>query len=252
MKRYGLIGYPLSHSRSKVFFEELFLAEGIEDCSYENFSLHSDEAVKEFLRSEEGLCGLNVTSPYKRIAVGMCNEISEAAMVTGSVNCIGFNNGSRLGFNTDVFGFMQSLESLLLHRSARKALVLGTGGAASAAIYGLRLLGIEGMMIGRSSTPFFPEGYSGLGRDELSSFDIIVNCTPLGTWPDIMGLPPIPYGGIHRDQILFDMVYNPEITAFMRMGRDRGCVVKNGDEMLRLQAIRSWEIWQGKTSIDIS
>jgi shikimate dehydrogenase len=245
MPRYGLIGYPLSHSRSKDFFDKLFLLRGYNDCSYENFSFASDQEVIQFLEGDSGIWGLNFTSPYKRLAYSLCDELSEEAVATGAVNCMLIREGKRYGFNTDVLGFINSISPLLKGRNYASALILGSGGAASAANFGLHSLGIAAKMIGRRGNDFFPNGYNGLSSLELSKFDIIVNCTPLGTFPNIAEKPLLPYEGLHRMQLLFDMVYNPEVTAFMNCGLSVGCVVKNGFEMLELQALKSWEIWRG-------
>ncbi|MFM7106683.1 MAG: shikimate dehydrogenase family protein [Flavobacteriales bacterium] len=245
MKRYGLIGYPLSHSRSKVFFDELFVAKGLNDYSYENFAIESEQQVRDFIANCKGLCGLNITSPYKRLAHALCDELSNEAAETCSVNCIHFVAGRLIGYNTDVFGFVKTLEQLLVGKNVATALVLGTGGAASSAMYGFKTLGIQGKMIGRRGNEFFPNGYSDISAAELASFSIIVNCTPLGTWPNIDECPLIDYSALHKDQILFDMVYNPEITAFLGHGISAGCMVKNGMEMLKFQAMKAWEIWNG-------
>jgi shikimate dehydrogenase len=245
MKRYGLIGYPIAHSKSKSFFDELFIANGLHSDSYENFPLESEKQVRDFIQNEKGICGLNVTSPYKRLAYQLCDVLAVEAIETRSVNCIHFMSGKLIGYNTDVYGFVKSMERLIENRSIERALVLGTGGAASAAIFGFKTMGIDGEMLGRAGNEFYPRGYSDLTQRELSSYSIIVNCTPLGTWPNIDECPPIPYQGLHSDQILFDMVYNPEITVFMRHGISAGCTVKNGSDMLHLQALRTWEIWQG-------
>ncbi len=245
MRRYGLIGYPLSHSKSKVFFEELFVKRGLEDYSYDNFSLESETAVKSFLSIESDLRGLNFTSPYKRFAYQLCDALSPEAAETGSVNCIHFHENKIYGHNTDVYGFVKSIEPLLEFNSDLSALILGTGGAAAAAIFGLRSMGVHVKCIGRGANEFYANGYNDMSAEELSSFQVVVNATPLGTWPNIQGCAPLPYEGIHKNQVLFDMVYNPEITEFMKRGINAGCIVKNGEEMLYLQAMKSWEIWTG-------
>lgn len=250
MSRFGLIGHPLSHSKSKVFFEELFAVKGLNGYSYENFPLESEDEVRNFIQHGGNLRGLNVTSPYKQLAFHLCDSLSDEASATGSVNCIHFESGRIIGYNTDVYGFVKSIEQLLVKTNELIALILGSGGAASAAIYGLGLMGIQSKVIGRGANKFFLKGYADLSAEELSSFHIIVNATPLGTWPNIDSFPPIPYEAIHSGQVLFDMVYNPAVTAFMRYGMAAGCRVKNGSEMLHLQALKSWEIWTEKIEKD--
>ena len=244
MRRYGLIGYPIAHSKSKSFFDELFIANGLHSDSYENFPLESEKQVRDFILNEKGLCGLNITSPYKRLAHALCDELSEEAIATGSVNCIHFNSGKLMGYNTDVFGFVKSIEPIIARNTVETALILGTGGAASAALLGLTKLGVQVKMIGRSGNAEFPRGYDSLDADSLALFDVIVHCTPLGTWPGTEDKLPLPYEGLHADQFIFDMVYNPETTALMRAGIVAGCKVMNGSEMLRLQAIEAWRIWR--------
>ena len=198
MRRYGLIGYPIAHSRSKSFFDELFIANELQSCNYENFSLESEKQVRDFIFNEKGLCGLNITSPYKRLAHALCDELSEEAIATGSVNCIHFKSGKLMGYNTDVFGFVKSIEPIIARNKVKTALVLGTGGAASAAMLGLMNLGVRVKMIGRRGNAEFPNGYDSLDADALALFDVIVHCTPLGTWPDIDACPPIPFAEIGR------------------------------------------------------
>ena len=251
MSRFGLIGYPLSHSKSKVFFEELFALKELQGYSYENIPLASEAEVIDFMKHGGSFRGLNVTSPYKRLAFQLCDALSDEALATGSVNCIHFDSGRSKGYNTDVYGFIKSIEQFLYQPNDMSALILGSGGAASAAFYGLGLMGIRSKVIGRGPNNFFSHGYADLSEEELSSYHIIINATPLGTWPNVNAFPPIPYEAIHSRQVLFDMVYNPAVTAFMRYGMAAGCRVKNGSEMLHLQAMKSWEIWSENIEKDL-
>jgi len=248
MRIFGLIGYPLSHSFSASYFAEKFAREKITGCRYLNFPLENIEKFPELLQATENLCGLNVTIPYKQKILAYLDEMEETASAIGAVNTIKISrkeNGFYLtGFNTDVYGFMESLKPLLAPRH-RQALILGTGGSSKAVKYGLEKLGISFLFVS-SSVRNASQGiisYEEITEEVIKRHLLIVNCTPLGMWPNVDSCPPIPYSHLTSDHLLYDLVYNPSLTAFMKKGMEKGAVVKNGLEMLHLQAEKAWEIW---------
>lgn len=238
MNKYGLIGYPLGHSFSRKYFTEKFEKEGI-DAQYLNFEIPGIEEFPNIINNNSELVGLNVTIPYKQQVKQYLDAISEEAAAIGAVNVIRIRDMH--GFNTDVIGFRESIRPLLLPHHTR-ALVLGTGGASLAVKYALRQLGIEPLSVSRSSR----EGvitYDDLDATVMSDHTVIVNCTPLGTFPRVDDCAPIPYHLLTTRHLLFDLVYNPDETLFLRQGRERGAATKNGYEMLLRQADAAWEIW---------
>ncbi len=238
---YGLIGNPLGHSFSADFFNNKFEREGIDE-HYSLFPLENIGELLPLLASNPGLKGLNVTIPYKKQVIPFLSEISDAAKEIGAVNVIKINSDGKLsGYNTDSIGFRNSLTPLLAPH-VKKALVLGTGGASLAVEYVLRNLGLEVTKVSRKKT----EGvitYSEITPDVMNSHHLIVNTTPLGTWPNTDASPDIPYHLLTSKHICHDLVYNPETTEFMRRSAEFGATVKNGFEMLIGQAIAAWEIW---------
>lgn len=239
MKRYGLTGYPLSHSFSKKYFEEKFKRDNIQDCTYNLFPLPHADLLEGFLRNSE-LNGINVTIPYKQAVLPLLDSVSDEAKAIGAVNCIRIVNGKLYGFNTDVYGFEVSLTRLINSRP-QTAFVLGTGGSSLAVCYVLKKMGIRFHIVSR--TP--EEGQIGYADIEhvLSQENLFINTTPVGTYPDIYDSPDIPYHLLKPADYLFDLVYNPSETEFLKKGKLAGCKVKNGLEMLELQAEKSWEIW---------
>lgn len=241
MKMYGLIGYPLSHSFSKGFFKEKFEKENITGCQYENYPIPGITEFTTLLEEHPQLQGLNVTIPYKEVVIPFLDELSDAAARIGAVNCIHFNGGKKTGYNTDVIGFTKSLQPLLQPHHTQ-ALVLGTGGAAKAIMYALEQLGITYTVVSRR-----PENgaitYKTLDQAIMEAHTVIVNTTPLGMYPKIDTFPEIPYQYLSSRHLLYDLVYNPAETAFLQKGAAQGAVIKNGHEMLILQAEASWEIW---------
>ena len=238
MNKYGLIGYPLGHSFSRKYFTEKFEKEGI-DAQYLNFEIPGIEEFPNIINNNSELVGLNVTIPYKQQVKQYLDAISEEAAAIGAVNVIRIRDMH--GFNTDVIGFRESIRPLLQPHHTR-ALVLGTGGASLAVKYALRQLGIEPLSVSRSSR----EGvitYDDLDATVMSDHTVIVNCTPLGTFPRVDDCAPIPYHLLTTRHLLFDLVYNPDETLFLRQGRERGAATKNGYEMLLRQADAAWEIW---------
>jgi shikimate dehydrogenase len=242
MRRYGLIGYPLTHSFSQRYFTEKFEREGIQDCSYSNFSLATIDELPGVLSDSE-LCGLNVTIPYKEKVIAYLDEQSPVVAAIGACNCIRIEGGRRTGYNTDVVGFEQSLVKKLGGHH-EQALILGTGGAAKAVEYVLRKLGIHYRLVTRNPRPDTGDmGYEQVTPEMLDTYTLIVNTTPLGMHPRTEECPPLPYEAMGPGHYLFDLIYNPARTLFLQKGGERGAVVENGYEMLLLQAEESWRLW---------
>lgn len=249
MKKYGLIGYPLGHSFSKDFFNRKFKSEHI-DAEYLNFQIENVKELKNILNDNPTLCGLNVTLPYKTQVMPLLDDIDTDARLIGAVNVIKFLRGrfNKLklkGYNSDITGFKESIEPLLNKDIHRHALILGTGGASKAVYHGLKQLDIEVQFVSRE-----PEENS-VTYDEITSewieeYTVIVNATPLGMYPHVEECPNIPYESLTAKHLLYDLLYNPDETLFMHKGKARGATVKNGLEMLLLQAFVSWEIWNMK------
>lgn len=245
MKVYGLIGNPLGHSFSKDFFEEKFLKEHYGDCVYYNFQLQDINELPSLIRDIPGLSGLNVTSPFKTRIIPFLDETDAEATIIGAVNCIKFNkiDGKTVltGLNTDHKAFEITIKPLI-GQEIKKALILGTGGASRAVAHALQKLGITPQFVSRikSDTVLtYPEIHEGLLREHL----LVINATPSGMagFPD--EVPEIPYELLTPGHVLYDLVYNPPLTRFLEKGLKAGCIIKNGDEMLRLQAELSWDIW---------
>ena len=247
MDKYGLIGYPLGHSLLIGYFNEKFANENI-DAQYINFEIPSIDNLVEVLSSNPQLRGLNVTIPYKEQVIRYLDSISPEAQAIGAVNVIRVsqkgNQTFLRGFNSDVIGFTKSIEPLL-ERYHRKALILGTGGAAKAVDYGLKSLGLETQMVSRSRKTGAIT-YDDVKAETIEEYNVLVNCTPLGLYPNVDLCPTLPYNAMNSRTLLYDLLYNPDETLFMRKGREQGATVKNGLEMLLLQAFASWEFWNGK------
>ena len=238
--KFGLIGKDISYSFSKNYFTLKFKKLGLNDYEYVNFDLKSIDEFKDLISKE--LKGLNVTIPYKESIINFLDEIDDEAKLIGAVNTIKIDKRGRLtGFNTDVYGFEESLKPRL-KKSHKKALVLGTGGASKAVCYVLDKLKIDYLLVSRS-----PEktqiSYTDLNRSLLEKYTIIINCTPLGTYPKVEEYPKIPYDCITKKHLLYDLIYNPEKTRFLKEGEKRGADISNGLKMLELQAEKSWKIW---------
>lgn len=248
MDKYGLIGYPLGHSFSIGYFNEKFQNEGI-NAKYINFEIPSIEDLTEILALNPELKGLNVTIPYKEQVIPYLDEISPEAKAIGAVNVIRITRKGHKtilkGFNSDLIGFTQSIEPLLMPHWHKKALVLGTGGAAKAINYGLKSLGLDTKLVSRK--PMLEEiSYEKITPEIIKDYNVIVNCTPLGMYPNVETCPKLPYEAMNTKTILYDLIYNPDQTLFMKKGAAQGATVKNGLEMLLLQAFASWEFWHGK------
>lgn len=236
MRHFGIIGYPLAQSFSAKYFNEKFTREGI-DAEYSLYPLESDELSLKMDGLLDTLDGMNVTIPYKQAVIPFLERLDETAQAIGAVNVI----HKRVGYNTDCLGFIDSMRPLL-RKYDRKALVLGTGGASKAVCYGLRKLGVSPTLVSR--TPKDGQlSYGDLTADVMAEHTVIVNCTPLGMFPDIDSCPAIPYEQITAQHLLFDCVYNPEQTLFLRKGKEQGADTRNGMEMLFGQAKAAWSIW---------
>ena len=247
MDKYGLIGYPLGHSFSVTYHNQRFADEGI-NAKYVNFEISNIEQLIEVLSSNPELKGLNVTIPYKEKVLPFLDYISPEARAIGAVNVIRVvHEGAKIelrGYNSDVIGFVQSIEPMI-ESYHKKALVLGTGGASKAICYGLKSLGIEPVLVSRYERPGTIQ-YASITPDVVKEYNVIVNCTPLGMFPKTNECPALPYEAMDEKNILYDLIYNPDETLFMRKGAERGAAVKNGLEMLLLQAFASWEFWTGR------
>lgn len=242
MKHYGLIGYPLTHSFSKKYFGEKFQRENIADCVYENFPLAAIEDFTTLIKTQKELVGLNVTIPYKEAVIPYLDALDDTARDIGAVNTIKIAEGKLKGFNTDVFGFMQSIMQFV-EPHHNSALILGTGGSSKAVAWSLRKMGIDYLFVSRNPASDVEISYDALNEDVIRQKKIIINTTPRGMFPLVDDAPEIPYESITPLHLLFDLVYNPEETLFLKKGKQQQAKTKNGLEMLQLQAERSWQIW---------
>lgn len=244
-RKFGLIGYPLSHSFSRNFFTEKFSNEGI-DAEYLNFELENISQLSHVIASHPDLQGINVTIPYKEQVIKFLDFTDEAAARIMAVNTIRiFRSGHHValhGYNTDIQGFQESIQPLL-QKYHQKALILGTGGASKAVVQALENLKIDTILVSRNPEEKGELSYNDLDDDVMANYKIIVNTTPIGSYPNIEGCPAIPFELITPKHLLFDLVYNPEVSEFLRLGKKKGATIKNGLEMLHLQALASWEIW---------
>ncbi|MDR3218157.1 MAG: shikimate dehydrogenase [Dysgonamonadaceae bacterium] len=245
MEQYGLIGYPLKHSFSRSYFNEKFLAENI-DAEYINFEIDSIKELMPIFKIHTQLKGLNVTIPYKEQVIPYLDQLSENVQLIGAVNVIKVerkkNKIKLYGFNSDIIGFKESIEPLLQARHQR-AIILGTGGSAKAVFYGLKQLGIIATYVSREKKSPTTLTYEELDADIMDVNTLIVNCTPVGMWPHVDECPNIPYELLTANHLLYDLLYNPDETLFMKKGKAHGATVKNGLEMLLLQAFASWKFW---------
>jgi shikimate dehydrogenase len=249
MKKYGLIGYPLSHSFSKRFFTEKFENENT-NAVYENFEIDSISHFPEVIKNNPEVIGVNVTIPYKQQVIPYLNEQDEASQKVGAVNTVKINRTNQgvwlKGFNTDTYGFEASLKPLLKPHH-NKALILGTGGASKAIKFVLNKLGIDFISASIEELQDKEIRYKDIDEMLMNERLLIINATPLGTYPKTETFAPIPYQYINEKHLLFDLVYNPEETVFMKKGKEQGATVKNGYEMLLQQALKSYEIWNSQT-----
>lgn len=248
MKTYGLIGYPLGHSFSRRFFTQRFEQENLNE-RYLNFEINPIDDLLDIVLNQPDLVGLNVTIPYKTAVIPFLQSVDAIAGAIGAVNTIRIERLSHErtllhGYNTDVKGFTESLRPLL-ESHHRKALVLGSGGASKAVIYALGKLGIKATIVSRVSAHPDHITYSDISREVLQDHRLIVNTTPLGTYPAIETAPDIPYQWLTSSHLLYDLVYNPPLTRFLELGKEQGAKIKNGLEMLEIQALEAYAIWNG-------
>ena len=242
MKLYGLIGYPLGHSFSKKYFTEKFSKEGITDCAYNNFSIPAIGELKDIISDHPQLCGFNITIPYKQAVITFLDDTSHLPKGLTACNCVKIESGKLIGYNTDVVGFEQSLWPLL-NSNHKKALILGNGGAAEAVKFVLNKLQIGFKVVSRKLHDDTNITYEEIDENILTDHLLIVNTTPLGTFPNTEKCPDIPYQFITSNHYLFDLVYNPAKTLFLQRGEALGALIKNGSDMLQIQAEESWKIW---------
>jgi shikimate dehydrogenase len=250
MKKFGLIGFPLKHSFSVRYFAEKFSREGIAGCRYDNYPIENIAELTGLISSDPEIAGLNVTIPYKEQVMPFLTGIDPEAREIGAVNTLKISRGNEMisieGYNSDVYGFRESVSPLLSGRE-KYAIILGTGGSSKAVEYVLKNLGMEVFFVSRNPRRKDHISYPDLNRQMMSVPSVIVNASPVGMYPVTDACPDIPYEWITSEHVLFDLVYNPEETLFLQKGRERGARTKNGLQMLHLQAERSWEIWNRPT-----
>lgn len=240
MKVYGLVGKTLAHSFSSGFFADLFEREGIK-AQYKNFELHSIEQINELFKKE--LSGLNVTVPYKSAIIPFLDDLDPVAREIGAVNTIVFQGEKKIGYNTDAFGFQQAIKPFLTNQHER-ALLFGTGGAAKAVAYVLREIGIDVNYMTRNPGANNKQfSYSALNSQMLNACKLLVNCTPVGTFPKVNDCLPISFDGIGKEHLVIDLIYNPQQTVFLQKSLEKGATIMNGESMLKAQAMKSWSLW---------
>lgn len=249
MDVYGLIGKPLTHSFSQNYFSEKFIREKIIDVKYELFELENIHDLPELILRNPQLKGFNVTIPYKQEIIPWLDEITEPAKHIGAVNTVkliktNYNKTKLIGYNTDAIGFEKSLLPMLSGCNKKKAIIIGTGGSAKAVAFVLKKNNIEFIFISRNPKNNNEVLAENISQETMNEVSLIINCSPVGMFPKINAVPPFNYSLICSHHILYDLVYNPEVTAFMKEGLKRGAKVKNGIEMLMFQAEESWKIWR--------
>ena len=240
MLKFGLLGKSLSHSFSKTFFTDLFQKNNIEG-EYVNFEVPSIDDISEIL-NDENLKGLNITIPYKQEIVPYLDKLSDEALKIGAVNVVQFKDGLKIGHNTDAFGFHQSIKPFLTNLHER-AIIIGTGGASKAVEYVFKSLGIDVIFISRNPEKENQFGYDEINEHMLKACKVIVNCTPVGTFPNIEDCIPFPFEYLSQDHLVVDLIYNPKQTVLLRKSKEFGATTLNGESMLHQQALKAWEIW---------
>lgn len=242
LRKFGLLGRDIDYSFSRKYFTDKFSRENLLNHRYVNFDLPSLTGFKELLEKEIFLCGLNVTIPYKKEVIPFLDKLSEESIAIGAVNTIKFDgSGKTIGHNTDYLGFLKALEENLTS-SPKKAMVLGTGGASGAIAYALKKINCEVIFVSRTPAQNTLT-YSELNQEIINSVSLIVNTTPLGTFPEVNRAPDLPYTMLNTQHLLFDLIYNPSETLLMKKAKERGAKVTNGYQMLVYQAEKSWELW---------
>lgn len=240
MRKFGLIGKRLDYSFSKQFFTHKFQSEGI-DATYENLELEDAGLMENILRNDN-FSGLNVTIPYKEAIIPFLDELSEEARVIGAVNTVVFKDGKAIGYNTDAFGFHQSIKPFLTNLHER-ALILGTGGASKAVAHVFRSIGLEVLFVSRNPVNDKQFSYDQINEYMLRACKVVVNCTPVGTFPDSENAPEFPFQFLTEEHLVIDLIYNPEKTRFLLESEANGATILNGKSMLHEQALRAWELW---------
>ena len=243
MNKLGLLGRNISYSFSKTYFKEKFENENIKNTTYENFDIESIDLFPTIIKNTNGLKGMNVTIPYKQDVMPYLDKINKKAKIIGAINTIKITKkGKLVGYNTDCYGFKKSLKPFIKSHH-KSALILGTGGASKAVAFSLKNMGIAYKYVSRKLTDGIDFTYQTLTEDDINNHQIIINCTPLGTFPNVDACPNIPYKSINNKHILFDLIYNPEETTFLKHGKQNGATTINGLNMLKLQAEKAWSIW---------
>lgn len=243
MAKFGLIGKNIDYSFSKSHFSEKFKNEGLKH-TYENFDIDSIDKFPEIISSTKRLRGLNVTIPYKEAVIPYLSKLHKTAKKIGAVNTIKIlKTGKLKGYNTDYYGFKKSIEPHLKSHHKR-ALILGTGGASKAIAYALKKLGIKYKYVSRRAAESDVFTYNSLTENDVKAYQVIINCTPLGTYPNTNECPDIPYDAINETHLVFDLIYNPEESKFLTISKLKGATICNGSKMLELQAEKAWRIWQ--------
>lgn len=246
MNVYGLIGFPLEHSFSKDYFTNKFQKESINDSLFELFPISDISQFKSFVYSIDGLKGLSVTIPYKESIIPFLDGMDEKSKQVGAVNCVRVSDGKLFGYNTDVIGFENSFMPLREYHH-QKALILGTGGASKAVKFVLSKYKIPFLQVSRNhSVECDFISYDMVDESLLNEYNIVINCSPIGMYPAIDKKPAIPYHYVSKHHLLFDLIYNPAETLFLKEGKRHGAIIKNGYDMLVTQAEESWKIWQQK------
>ncbi|WP_194768342.1 shikimate dehydrogenase family protein [Tamlana sp. I1] len=243
MNKLGLLGKNISYSFSRAYFKQKFQDEHIEDTTYVNFDIEDISKFQDIIENTENLKGLNVTIPYKEAVMPFLDKINKKAKAIGAVNTIRITKkGKLVGYNTDCYGFKKTIEPFI-KKHHKKALILGTGGASKAIAYSLKELNISYAYVSRKLSEHVQFSYDTLTEEDVKNHEIIINSTPLGTFPNVEECPNIPYKGITDKHLLFDLIYNPEETTFLTHGKNHGATIINGANMLKLQAEKAWSIW---------
>lgn len=240
MELYGLVGKTLVYSFSRTFFEKLFAEQGI-NAEYRNFELQNMEQIRDVFALDPS--GLNVTIPYKEEIIPFLDDLSAEAKEIGAVNVVQFKDGKRIGHNTDAYGFQQSIKPFLTNKHER-AMILGTGGASKAVEYVFKKIGIDVIFISRNPKGPKQFPYAAINDHMVSACKVVVNCTPVGTYPSVDESVLFPYHHLTADHLVVDLIYNPEKTKFLQLSEENGATILNGESMLKEQALRAWTIWQ--------
>lgn len=249
MDIYGLVGKNISHSFSPDYFNQWFKKKNI-NAEYQLFDIDDISTLTELITNNENIVGLNVTIPYKKFVLNIMDEVHHVAHVSGSINTIKIQRKNGIpyltGFNTDVIGFEKTLKPIIKNRKEIKALILGSGGSACSVAYVLRKLGVFFYFVSRQPVKVTHTKYEYLNKSDIEEYNLIINTTPLGMWPNTNDFPPIPYEYITSNNILYDLIYNPKETMFLKKGKEKGALCNNGLDMLEIQAKESWKKWKDK------